>query len=256
MAINRFSLEGKVALVTGASSGIGCVIAKGLAEAGASVAVAGRRVDRLTALVDEIQSGGGQAIAVPLDVTDRESVSSGFDAAENSLGTVDVLINNAGVAGPNNFLNISPEALDFIMDTNFRGCWNVAQEAARRLVAAKKPGSIINISSVLGDGAQSGQSSYAVSKGAVNQLTRNMAIDLIRYGIRVNAIAPGWFCTEMNDDYFDTEAGKKYIRQIPPRRLGNLDELIGPVIMLASEAGSFVNGTILPVDGALHAHIT
>ena len=256
MEENRFTLAGKVALVTGASSGIGAAIAKGLAEAGACVAVAGRRVERLTSLVDELTSAGKRAIGVCLDVTDFESIKHAFDQVETTLGTVDVLVNNAGVANPKNFIKTAPEDLDFIMATNFRGCWHVAQEAAKRLIAADKSGSFINISSVLGEGAQLGQSAYAASKGAVSQMTRNLAIDLMRYGIRVNAIAPGWFRTEMNDAYFATEAGQKYIQQIPPRRLGDLNELIGPVILLASDAGSFVNGAILPVDGALHAHIT
>ena len=256
MAIDQFSLKGKIALVTGASSGIGKTVAKGLAAAGAVVAVAARRVNKLEEVVAEIVNAGGHALAVELDVTNSDSIVKAFDAIENELGTVNVLVNNAGVANPKNFLKYSPQDLDFIMNTNFKGSWEVAHETAKRLAATSQPGSIINLSSVLGHGVQTGQSAYGASKGAVNQMTRGMAIDLTRHHIRVNAIAPGWFKTEMNDDYMNDESGKAYIQQIPPRRMGDLNELIGPVVFLASDASSFVNGVVLPVDGALHTHIT
>ena len=137
------------------------------------------------------------------------------------------------------------------MGTNFNGVWNVAQEGAARMVAAGLQGSIINIASVLAIMAQSGQTTYCASKAAVAHLTQAMSLDLMRHGIRVNAIAPGWFLTEMNQDFFATDAGKAYIQRMPAKRLGNIDELVGPVILLASEAGSFINGTVLPVDGSI-----
>jgi len=250
---NIFSLAGKVALVTGASSGIGHCVAKGLAAAGATVVVAARRTERLHALVSEIDKAGGKALAVTMDVTDRDSVNSAFETAELQLGTTNVIVNNAGVADTNNFLKITDESRDFVMSTNFNGVWNVAQEAGRRLVEAQQPGSIINIASILGLTSKPGQSAYCASKGAVIQLTRALSVDLIKHHIRVNAVAPGWFKTEINDAYFETQAGQEYIQRMPARRLGQLEELIGPIIMLASDAGSFVNGAVLPVDGAIHA---
>lgn len=252
MSIERFSLAGKVALVTGASSGIGYGLAKGLAGAGAGVVVAGRRADRLKELVEEIEGAGGQATAVKMDVTDRDSVDAAFAEGQARMGLMNVIINNAGVADPKGFLKVDEASRDFIMHTNFNGIWNVAQEGARRMVEAGQRGSIVNIASVLGLFVQRGQTAYCASKGAVIQLTRALAIDLMRYGIRVNAIAPGWFKTEINAEYFDSPAGQAYIKTMPAKRLGQLDELVGPVVLLASDASSFVNGVILPVDGAIH----
>lgn len=249
----RFSLDGRVALVTGASSGIGRVLAKGLSAAGAQVVAVARRADRLEALTREIAADGGHAIAAQADVTDTGSIEAAFDLADSTFGTVDIAVCNAGTSGARNFLRIEAAERDAVFDTNVRGVWNVGQTAARRMVAAGRPGAIINMASVLGFGAQPGLASYCASKGAVMQLTRAMAIDLGRHGIRVNAVAPGWFKTEMNDALFESEAGKDYIGRMPARRLGQLEELIGPVVLLASDAGSFMNGSVLVVDGALDA---
>lgn len=251
MTEDQFSLQGRVALVTGASSGLGNTVAKGLANSGATVVAAARRAARLRDLVCEIESLGGKAVAVNMDVASRESVNTAFAEAQEQVGVIDIVINNAGVADPKHFLKIDEADRDFVMGTNFNGVWNVAQEAAQRLVAAGQPGSIINIASILALGVQAGQSVYCSSKGAVAQLTRNMSIDLMKYGVRVNAIAPGWFKTEMNQDYFDSSPGQAYIQRMPAKRLGKPAELVGPIIMLASDAGSFVNGVILPVDGAI-----
>ena len=251
MSLEIFSLKEKVAMVTGASSGIGACIAKGLAQAGATVVLAARRKDRLQDLVKEIESEGGKAIAVQMDVRDKRNISAAFDIAQQQVGTIDVLVNNAGVADSKNFVKIDDDSLDFVMGTNFNGVWNVAQEAAKRLIAAKLPGSIINISSVLGSTAAPGQTAYCASKGAVIQLTRAMSLDLMKNNIRVNAIAPGWFKTEINSEYFETPQGKDYIQRMPARRLGEVKELIGPIVMLASKAGSFVNGSVVSVDGSI-----
>jgi NAD(P)-dependent dehydrogenase (short-subunit alcohol dehydrogenase family) len=248
-----FSLSGRVALVTGASSGIGRVLAQGLAAAGAHVVAVARRAERLDDLVREINQSGGSAVAAQADVTDVESIERAFDAAEQAFGTVDVIVSNAGVTDARNFLKIDPAARDAVFDTNLRGVWNVGQAAARRLVSAGKGGSIINVASVLGLGVQPGLASYCASKGAVIQLTRAMAVDLTKYNIRVNALAPGWFKTELNEAFFETSAGVERIAQMPARRLGRIEELIGPVIMLASDAGSFMNGSVVVVDGALNA---
>jgi NAD(P)-dependent dehydrogenase (short-subunit alcohol dehydrogenase family) len=253
MSADLFSLKGRVALVTGASSGIGRVLAQGLAAAGARVVVVARRADRLDELVREIEQSGDMAVAVQADVTDVKSIERAFDTAEQTFGTVNVIISNAGVTDAQNFLKIDPASRDAVFDTNLRGVWNVGQAGARRLVAAGQGGSIINVASVLGLGVQPGLASYCSSKGAVIQLTRSMAIDLSRHNIRVNALAPGWFKSEMNDAFFESPAGLERIAQMPARRLGRIEELIGPVIMLASDAGSFMNGSIVVVDGALNA---
>lgn len=253
MNAELFSLSGRVALVTGASSGIGRVLAKGLARSGARIVAVARRSDRLAKLTSEIAEAGGEAVAVSADVTDAASIEHAFDEAERAFGVADVIISNAGISSPGNFLKVDADSRDAVFDTNIRGVWNVGQAGARRLIAAGKPGAIINVASVLGLGVQPGLASYCASKGAVIQLTRAMAIDLMRYGIRVNALAPGWFRTELNADFFDSESGREHVARMPARRLGTIEELIGPAVLLASDAGSFVNGSVLVVDGALDA---
>jgi NAD(P)-dependent dehydrogenase (short-subunit alcohol dehydrogenase family) len=252
MTNDLFSVRGKLVLITGASSGIGYSLAKGLSAAGAVIVAAARRIDKLDTLREEIESSGGKVITVRMDVSDRDSVKVGFDFVNEQVGVIDTIINNAGIAAPGSFLKINEESRNSVMDKNFNGVWNVAQEGARRMIKADKSGSIINISSVLALGVKPGQSIYCASKGAVAQLTRGMALDLSKYNIRVNAIAPGWFETEMSKDFFDSMEGQDYIARMPAKRLGNLNELNGPVILLASEAGSFMNGVVMPVDGALN----
>lgn len=253
MNSDLFSLQQRTALVTGASSGIGRVLAQGLAAAGARVVVVARRTERLDGLVEEIERQGGTAIAAPADVTAIDSVERAFDKAEQAFGTVDVVVSNAGVTDARSFLNIDDASRDRVLDINLKGVWNVGQTAARRMVAAKCGGSIINVASVLGLGVQPGLASYCASKGAVIQLTRAMAIDLTKHRIRVNAVAPGWFKTELNEAFFESAAGMDYVARMPARRLGQIEELVGPVILLASDAGSFMNGAVVVVDGALNA---
>lgn len=249
--LSQFSLEGRIALVTGASSGIGHRVAKGLASAGARVAVAARRRERLEDLLEEIATQSGEATAITLDVTDRDSIKRCFDTITSQFDApAEIIINNAGIGMAKNFLNMEPEDLDATMQTNFYGVHNVGQEAAKRLVAANAPGSIINIASILGLGGRRAHTAYSASKAAVVNLTRSMALDLQKHQIRVNAIAPGYFVTEITESYFETEHGKEFISRTPAGAPGNIDHLVGPIIMLASDAGAFVNGVVLPVDGA------
>lgn len=247
-----FRLDGKTILVTGASSGIGAMLAKQFAAAGGQVVLAARRVERLQALADELKASGGSAMTVALDVTRADQIESALTEIEAQFGVVDVLINNAGVAQPASFLKTSAETLDSTMATNFTAAWNLTAEVAKRLVAAKRSGSVINIASVLGLGVGPGYSAYSASKAALISLTRSLALEFVRYGIRVNALAPGWFVTEMNEAYFATDAGREYLKRIPPSRAGQLSELVGPALLLASDAGSYVNGVVLPVDGGHH----
>lgn len=191
-----------------------------------------------------------------LDVTDREAITRAFDEVQSRLGTADLIVNNAGIAEPAMFLKTTPENLAATIATNFTAAWNVSQEGAKRLVAAKQPGAIINVTSLLGLGVGPGYAAYAASKAALAQATRAMALEFIRYRIRVNALAPGWFVTEMNEAFFATEEGAAYLKKTPPGRAGRLDELVGPALLLASDAGSFVNGVVLPVDGAHHVALS
>jgi len=247
--MTSLNLDNKVALVTGASSGLGAHFARVLAKAGAKVAVCARRKEKLETLVAEIAQDGGQAAAFSVDVTDEASISSAIADAEAEFGVIDVLVNNAGVARSNFCLKNESSDYDFIMDTNLRGAWITATLVARRMIDAGVQGSIINIASILGLHVGFGESTYAMSKAGVVQMTKAMALELGRKNVRVNAICPGYFNTEMNEDYFNSEQGMKYIESTPAARLGELDELSGPLLLLASEAGSFINGVALPVDG-------
>ncbi|MEZ5857033.1 MAG: glucose 1-dehydrogenase [Hyphomicrobiaceae bacterium] len=249
MTDKTFSLEGQVAFVTGASSGLGQHFAGVLARSGAKVVLAARRTDRLEALAKDINAAGGTAAAVPLDVRDPASVKAAFDAAETALGPVTILVNNAGVTDPAFFTRMSEEQWRNVLDVNLDGVFRVGQEAARRMVKHGNGGSIVNIASIVGLGAIKTLSAYAASKAAVLALTRNWALELARDNVRVNAIAPGYISTELNDDFWQTEAGKRMIAHVPMRRLGSLEELDGPLLLLASRAGSFMTGSTIVVDG-------
>lgn len=248
--LDAFSLKGKIVMITGASSGLGAHFARICSQVGAQVVIGARRVEKLAALADEIRADGGQVLAVPLDVTDRASVEAAFDEAEKAFGVVDVTLNNAGVGGAVRALEMTEEEWQSMLSTNLDGVWRVAQCTAQRLSKADKAGSIINISSILGLRVGKGLVHYATSKAGVVQLTKALALDLARYNIRVNAIAPGYFRTEINDDFFETQAGQDFIRNgVPMRRLGQLDELNGAMLLLASDAGRFMTGSVIAVDG-------
>ena len=250
MTQQRFDLTGKTALITGASSGLGAHFAQTLASAGARVVVTARRTDRLEALVAKLQAQGHEALAVPMDVTDADSVNAAFEQAEQHWGVVDVLVNNAGIADPVMFLNMTEGNWRSTLATNLDGAWRVAHRASLAMAKAGQGGSIVNIASILGLRVGTALSHYAVAKAGVVQLTKSMSLELARNNIRVNAIAPGYFSTEMNSDYFATQQGQDYIRsKVPMRRLGQIEELDGPLLLLASEAGSFITGTVINVDG-------
>lgn len=246
---NLLSVEGKVALVTGASSGLGAHFSKVLAAAGAKLIVGARRVEKLQELVADIEASGGEAIAVALDVTNTDSVSRAFDEGEAAFGSISILVNNAGVGDSRRFVNVDEASWDFVVDTNLKGAWTVANQLVRRVLASEQQCSIINIASVLGIRVGIGESTYAISKAGVVQMTKAMALELGHKGIRVNAICPGYFETEMNSDYLTSEKGQAYIQTTPAKRMGQLDELDAPLLLLASDAGSFINGVALPVDG-------
>lgn len=245
----EFDMSGHVALVTGASSGFGVHFAKILAARGARVVVAARRLDRLQALVGEIEAEGGEALAVAMDVRDPASIAAAFDAAEAAFGNVTVVSNNAGVAHGKSALKIDEENWDRIMDTNLKGVWIVAHEAATRMIAAGVGGSIVNTASILGLRVTFAQSSYSASKAAVIQLTKALALEWMRKGIRVNALCPGYFLTEMTEGLFETPQGQAFLAASPSGRAGSMDEMTAPFLLLASEAGSYLNGVALPVDG-------
>jgi NAD(P)-dependent dehydrogenase (short-subunit alcohol dehydrogenase family) len=248
-AAELFDLSGRVALVTGASSGLGTQFARALADNGAAVALVARRADRLVALRDELEERGGRAVAIEADVTDRAAMAHAFDAAEAAFGTVTILVNNAGIAHSGRAIDMPAEEWRKILSVDLDAVFFNAQEAARRMLAAKAQGAIVNVASVLGLAVAKGVVAYATAKGGVVQLTKALAVELAFKGVRVNAIAPGWFVTEMNDDYLMSDAGAALKREIPMGRFGNLGELDGALLLLASNAGSYITGTTIVVDG-------
>lgn len=249
-SLPTFRLDGRLALVTGASTGLGLHFAEVLAAAGAVVVLAARRVDKVQAEAARLCAAGAKAHYVALDVTDAQSVQTAFaDAEIEAGGPIDILVNNAGVSGDSFFLNVEEEEWDFVLDTNLKGPYLVAREMARRLVAAKQPGSIINIASILGFRVAAVLAPYCASKAGLVHLTKAMALELARYGIRVNAIAPGYVETDINQGYFDTDPGQKMLARIPMRRLGEKQELSGPLLLLASDASAYMTGSVIEVDG-------
>ena len=244
----RFSLKGRVVLITGASTGLGQHFAEVLASAGARVAVAARRADKLAATVEHIRASGGEAVALTLDVTQSSSVKACLDALNAEWGAPDVVINNAGVTVTRSLLEQTEEDWDQIMATNLKGAWLVATEAARRMVAADKGGAIVNVASILGERVAGGVAPYAISKAGVVQATKAMALELARHQIRVNALLPGYVITDLNRDFLQSEVGDKLRMRIPSRRFLELSDLDGPMLLLASDAGAAMTGTCLAVD--------
>ena len=249
-------LSGRVALVTGASSGLGEQFARVLARAGAGVALAGRRVERLKSLRAEIQAEGGDAHVVLLDVTDHDGIKSAVAHTETEVGTIDILINNSGVASTQRLVDVSPADYDFMFDVNTRGAFFVAQEVGKRMIARSKgaaPGTftggrIVNIASMAGLRVSNGIGVYCMSKAAVIHMTKAMALEWGRHGINVNAICPGYIDTEINHHQWATESGKKIIESSPRKRIGKPEDLDSVLMMLCANESRFINGAVVQVD--------
>jgi NAD(P)-dependent dehydrogenase (short-subunit alcohol dehydrogenase family) len=242
-------LAGRTALVTGASSGLGRHFAITLAGTGAKVALAARRVERLEELAEAIRAGGGEAVAVGLDVAEPDATAAAFDAIEKDLGVATIVVNNAGITSSSKFIDMPEEEWRSVIDVNLDGVFRTGQEAARRMVRAGTGGTIINIASILGQMVLRRLVAYTASKAAVIQLTKAMALELVRDDIRVNAIAPGYISTEMNSDFLTSEAGEKLLAKVPMGRAGEPCELDGALLLLASDLGSYMTGTVITVDG-------
>lgn len=252
----EFNLEGKVALVTGASSGLGTRFARALARAGTQVVLASRRTERLKELRAEIEAGGGAAHVVTLDVTDYASIKSAIAHAETEAGPIDILVNNSGVSKTQPLVEVTPEDYAYVMDTNLRGAFFVAQEVAKRMIARtkgdpRKQHRIINIASAAGLRVLPQLGVYCMSKAAVVQMTKAMAVEWGKYGININAICPGYLQTEMNQKFFETEQGQALIDRLPRKRLGRAEDLDGLLLLLAADESHFINGSIISADDGL-----
>src|SRR5690606_2628299 len=242
---NLFSLAGKRVLVTGASSGFGAHFARVLAEAGADLILAARRRDKLEQTADAVRALGREALVVEMDVADYASVQSAFAG----MPMPDVVINNAGISRVGTTDGYSEQDWDAVLDTNLKGVWAVSQQAIRAWQAAGRGGNIVNVASILGLRVGQQLSAYAASKAAVVQLTRSIALDYARAGIRCNALCPGYFETDINRDWLRSEHGERQIKRIPFRRVGEMPDISGPLLLLASDASAYMSGVALPVDG-------
>ena len=257
-------LSGRVAFITGASSGLGAQFARTLARAGAGVVLASRRVEKLKELRARIEGEGGDAHVIELDVTDHDSIKSAVAHAETEMGSIDILVNNSGVSTTQRIQDVTPEDYDFIFDTNVKGAFFVAQEVGKRMLARSRgaaPGSftggrIINIASMAGLKVLPQIGAYCMSKAAVVQMTRAMALEWGRFGINVNAICPGYIDTEINHHHWQTEQGKKLMDMLPRKRVGQPQDLDALLVMLASDQSHFVNGAVIAADAVSYTHLT
>jgi len=249
-------LGGRVAFVTGASSGLGAQFARTLAKAGAAVVLAARRTERLKTLRAEIESEGGDAHVVELDVTDPDSIKSAVAHAETEMGTIDILVNNSGVSTTQKIIDVTPDDFDYVMGTNTRGAFFVAQEVGKRMIARSRgaaPGTftggrIVNVASMAGLRPLAQIGVYAMSKAAVIHMTRAMALEWGRYGINVNALCPGYIDTEINHHHWQTEAGQKLVQMLPRKRVGQPADLDSALLMLCANESHFINGAVLQAD--------
>jgi NAD(P)-dependent dehydrogenase (short-subunit alcohol dehydrogenase family) len=251
---DRFDLGGQAALVTGASGGLGRHFALTLARAGAKVALAARRADRLAEVAREIEALDGRAMPIVMDVTDAQSVRDGVAAAETELGSIGILVNNSGVADAGvPFLDQEEADWDRVIATNLKGAWLVAREVAGHMARLGHGGRIINVGSILGLRGAARVPAYAASKAGLMQLTRAMAAELARYDIRVNALAPGYVETDLNREFLTSPAGEAMMKRIPSRRFGRMEDLDGPLLLLASDASAYMTGSVIVVDGGQSA---
>ena len=249
-------LSGRVAFVTGASSGLGAQFVRALAPAGAAVVLASRRVDKLKALRAHIEGEGGDAHVMELDVTDRHSIKAAVAHAETEVGSIDILVNNSGVSTTQRIQDVTEGDFDYIFDTNVRGAFFMAQEVGKRMLARAQgtaPGSytggrIINIASMAGLKVLPQIGAYCMSKAAVIQMTKAMALEWGKHGINVNAICPGYIDTEINHHHWQTEQGQKLVNMLPRKRVGKPEDLDALVVLLASAQSHFVNGAIIAAD--------
>lgn len=249
MVLERFRVDGKLALITGAGSGLGRQFAETLSEAGARVALAARRREKLEETAEIIRASGGESLCLDLDVTDSASIRACLEELNASAGVADILINNAGIARQAFATDMSEDDWDAVLDTNLKGVFMMAQAVGQSMIKAGKPGSIVNIASILGLRVSKALSAYIASKAGVVHLTRALALEYTRYGIRVNALAPGYFVTEINESEFE-QGGHELVRQrVPMGRVGDAPEIGGPMLLLASDAGSYMTGSVIAVDG-------
>jgi NAD(P)-dependent dehydrogenase (short-subunit alcohol dehydrogenase family) len=252
----RTNLKEKVALVTGASSGLGSRFARVLAANGALTVLAARRIERLKDLRAEIEAAGGAAHVVPLDVTDLDSVRAAVEQAEREVGPIDILVNNSGVSTTQRLVDVTPVDFDFVVGTNVRGAFFMAQEVAQRMIARGKGladfrGRIVNIASVAGLRVLPQIGLYCMSKAAVVQMTKAQALEWGRFGINVNAICPGYIRTEINDAYWETEGGRKLMQMLPRKRVGGAEDLDGVLLLLVADESQFINGAIIAADDGM-----
>ena len=252
----RTNLKEKVALVTGASSGLGARFAKVLAANGALTVLAARRLERLKDLRAEIEAAGGAAHVVQLDVTQLDSVRDAIEHTERAVGPIDILVNNSGVSATQRLTEATPEDFDFLFGTNVKGAFFVAQQVAQRMIVRSKTGAtfrgrIVNVASVAGLRVLPQIGLYCMSKAAVVHMTRSQALEWGRYGINVNAICPGYIRTELNDEYWDTEGGRKLMQILPRRRVGNAEDLDGTLLLLVADESQFINGAIIAADDGM-----
>jgi NAD(P)-dependent dehydrogenase (short-subunit alcohol dehydrogenase family) len=254
-------LSGRVALITGASGGLGEQFAKTLARAGAAVVLAGRRTDRLMALRAHIEAAGGDAHVVAMDVTDTASIKAGVAHAETEVGAIDILVNNSGVSTTQRLQDVTEEDYDFVFNTNTKGAFFVAQEVGRRMLARANgaaPGTyvggrIVNIASMAGLKVLPQIGVYCMSKAAVVHMTKAMAVEWGRFGINVNAICPGYIDTELNHHHWQTEQGQKLVNMLPRKRVGAPADLDALLVMLCSSESHFVNGAVIAADDGFGA---
>ncbi len=241
-------LTGRVALVTGASGGLGAHFAGVLARSGARVAVAARRVEACSAVCDRIRGDGGEAHPFAMDVADATSVKAAIGAVEEHFGRLDILVNNAGIAAPALSLDLDEVQWDAVLDTNLKGAFLAAQAAAR-IMKRHGGGAIVNVASILGLRVAGQVAAYAASKAGLIQLTKALALEWARHGVRVNALCPGYIETDINRDFFASDAGRAMLKRVPQRRLGRPSDLDGPLLLLCSDASAYMTGSVVTVDG-------